>query len=679
MLRSGIIFIFVLWVSALWSWRVAAQPDTLSELPLSVMGVDSGRTLDILHKFTWRITAKRHNGTIVNYTTRRPDTALGGGFFDTVTLAADFVVDSSLASEVLALHYTLEGSLLADMNGKRIVETGKFTSSSTYQLRRYAPNGRSWFRLSDGVQHLRVVYVPYERTHVFELSLKFDSKEAADFYLQRDNDDRDNDRGIAFYYLAFGIVFLSLFVSARRHKEYLSFALFCLFGAVSYILSTVDFGFLYNLESFAGLFCFEFLAMFLCQVLLGRDRSIWPLVIIVASLCICALPAVRYYYATAVTAQAPVVIGAVYLVLYPYTACSVLYYLVRGVGKKQWEARAIVLVCLVPIIAVVVVGTAATIFVGFRMQGKQTQYAWLVPFMINYLAAAIVYVYPLSAVYIVGRRNRQTQATLEAQVVAIGKLSEENLEKEKEKQHILERQKEDLEREVSQRTAQVVTQKDEIERQHAELKIEKKKSDDLLRNILPEEVAAELKAKGHTEAKLFDNVTVLFTDFVNFTIAGEQMTPQELIDELHTCFKAFDEITVKYNLEKIKTIGDAYLAVCGLPVADYKHAEKVVSAAKEINAFMQQRVLERGSGSFNIRIGVHSGPVVAGIVGVKKFAYDVWGDTVNTAARLEQKGEPGRINISQSTYELVKDAFTCEYRGEIAAKNKGPMKMYFVL
>jgi class 3 adenylate cyclase len=471
---------------------------------------------------------------------------------------------------------------------------------------------------------------------------------------------------------------MSLFVSARQRKEYLSFAMFCLFGAVSYILSTVDIGFLYNLESFAGIFCFEFLAMFLCQVLLRRDRSIWPLMVIMASLCICALPAVRYYYATAVTQQAPIVIGAVYLLLYPFTVCSVLYYLIQGVGKKQWEVRAIVLVCLVPIIAFVVAFIAASIFAGFKIHDKQMQYAWIVPIMMSYLSAGIVYMYPLSAVYIVGRRNMQTQATLEAQVVSIGKLSEENLEKEKEKQHILEHQKEDLEREVSLRTAEVVTQKEEIERQHDELKVEKKKSDDLLRNILPEEVAAELKAKGHSEAKLFDNVTVLFTDFVNFTIAGEQMTPQALIDELHTCFKAFDEITVKYNLEKIKTIGDAYLAVCGLPVADYKHAEKVVSAAKEINAFMQQRVAERGSGSFNIRIGVHSGPVVAGIVGVKKFAYDVWGDTVNTAARLEQKGEPGKINISESTYQLVKGAFTCEYRGEIAAKNKGPMKMYFV-
>jgi len=207
---------------------------------------------------------------------------------------------------------------------------------------------------------------------------------------------------------------------------------------------------------------------------------------------------------------------------------------------------------------------------------------------------------------------------------------------------------------------------------------ERKKSDTLLLNILPAEVANELKLNGSTKARHFDNVTVLFTDFVNFTSAGERISPQGLIDELHACFKAFDEITSKYNIEKIKTIGDAYLAVCGLPLADPKHAENIVRAAIEIDAFMQDRIAKLGNSTFEIRIGIHTGDVVAGIVGVKKFAYDIWGDTVNTAARMEQNSAPGKINISQTTYELVKDTFRCEYRGEIEAKNKGELKMYFV-
>ncbi len=207
----------------------------------------------------------------------------------------------------------------------------------------------------------------------------------------------------------------------------------------------------------------------------------------------------------------------------------------------------------------------------------------------------------------------------------------------------------------------------------------RKQSDGLLLNILPDEVASELKATGTTTAKHYDDVTVLFTDFVNFTQASESMGAQNLIDELHACFKKFDEISEQYNIEKIKTIGDAYLAVAGLPTADPKHAENIVQAAKEITAFMEDRLGKMGAErTFQVRVGVHSGSVVAGIVGVKKFAYDIWGDTVNTAARMEQNSEAGKINISQTTYELVKDKFTCEYRGEFEAKGKGVMKMYYV-
>lgn len=207
---------------------------------------------------------------------------------------------------------------------------------------------------------------------------------------------------------------------------------------------------------------------------------------------------------------------------------------------------------------------------------------------------------------------------------------------------------------------------------------EKKISENLLLNILPEEVAQELLEKGTTTATFYEDVTVMFTDFVNFTEAGERMTSQELVDELHTCFKAFDEIIDKYNIEKIKTIGDAYLAVSGLPVPDEDHATLMVQAANEIRDYMEQHRQEVGDRTFEVRVGLHSGEVVAGIVGVKKFAYDIWGDTVNTAARMEQNSAPGKVNISETTYELVKDSFSCTYRGELPAKNKGNMKMYFV-
>lgn len=201
---------------------------------------------------------------------------------------------------------------------------------------------------------------------------------------------------------------------------------------------------------------------------------------------------------------------------------------------------------------------------------------------------------------------------------------------------------------------------------------EKKKSDDLLLNILPEEVAKELKENGKAKARNYENVSVLFTDFINFTGISEQLNPEELVDEIDICFRKFDAIMEKHGLEKIKTIGDAYLAVCGLPNSNENHATCAIEAAKEIISSME-------SSLFGIRIGIHSGPVVAGIVGSKKYAYDIWGDTVNTAARMEQNSLSGKINISQSTYHLVQTKIACEYRGKIQAKNKGEIDMYFVV
>lgn len=224
-------------------------------------------------------------------------------------------------------------------------------------------------------------------------------------------------------------------------------------------------------------------------------------------------------------------------------------------------------------------------------------------------------------------------------------------------------------------------QKRIIEKQKAVVETEKRRSDELLLNILPAEVAEELKEKGRTEAKLFEQVTVMFTDFKDFTQTAEKLSPRELVAEIDATFSAFDHIISKYNIEKIKTIGDSYMCVGGLPVANKTNAADVVTAALEIQRFMEQQAEERrkeGKDAFDIRIGVHTGPVVAGIVGVKKFAYDVWGDTVNIASRMESSGEAGRVNISGETYERVKDVFRCSYRGKIKAKNKGEIDMYFV-
>lgn len=210
---------------------------------------------------------------------------------------------------------------------------------------------------------------------------------------------------------------------------------------------------------------------------------------------------------------------------------------------------------------------------------------------------------------------------------------------------------------------------------------ERERADSLLKNILPEKTAAELKEKNSVQPVRYESVTVLFTDFKNFTKIGEQLRPEALVAELDESFRLFDEIIEKHGLEKIKTIGDAYMCAGGLPEPSQTHALDTVRAAIEMQArlksLMKQKAAE-GKPVFEMRIGIHTGPVVAGVVGSRKFAYDIWGDTVNTAARLEQGGEAGKVNISETTWKEVEKEFNCLYRGKLPAKNKGEIAMYFV-
>lgn len=210
---------------------------------------------------------------------------------------------------------------------------------------------------------------------------------------------------------------------------------------------------------------------------------------------------------------------------------------------------------------------------------------------------------------------------------------------------------------------------------------ERRRSDALLLSVLPEPVARELKIYERVEPREYESASVLFTDFVGFTRIAEGFTPQQLVSELDFCFRRFDEIARRHNLEKIKTIGDAYMAVGGVPEPNRTHARDCVSAALEIAAFVAETRAARmrlGLSYWDVRVGVHTGELVAGVIGREKFSYDVWGDTVNTASRMESSGAPGRVNVSRTTYELVKGAFACEYRGLVEAKGKGEVEMFFV-
>ncbi len=234
----------------------------------------------------------------------------------------------------------------------------------------------------------------------------------------------------------------------------------------------------------------------------------------------------------------------------------------------------------------------------------------------------------------------------------------------------------------SKRTNKIlIKQNNEIERQRDEINYEHERSEKLLLNILPKETAEELKEKGSATPRHYEMVSVLFTDFVGFTKIAEKLTAEELVEELNRSFLEFDRIIDKYGLEKIKTIGDAYMCAGGIPVPNTTNPFDIVRAGLEIRDFMTRLKNEkeaRGEDFWELRIGIHTGDVIAGVVGKNKFAYDIWGDAVNTASRMESSGVPGKVNISGATYELIKDKFRCTYRGKVKAKNKGEIDMYIV-
>jgi class 3 adenylate cyclase len=230
-----------------------------------------------------------------------------------------------------------------------------------------------------------------------------------------------------------------------------------------------------------------------------------------------------------------------------------------------------------------------------------------------------------------------------------------------------------LEQEIAER----LRVEEKLRQYTLELEKEKQESDRLLRSILPASVAQDLKETGKSKPRVFNHVTIFFSDIVDFTALSHQTEPEALIDKLNEIFTAFDRIMEKNGCERIKTIGDAYMAVCGMPLEDERHAQKIVQSAIEIISYLHEHN-RRIPVPWRMRIGIHSGSAVGGVVGVKKYIYDVFGDTVNIAKKMESHSKPMRINISEATHDLIKDQFACNPRGQIKIKGKGKMPMYFV-
>lgn len=238
---------------------------------------------------------------------------------------------------------------------------------------------------------------------------------------------------------------------------------------------------------------------------------------------------------------------------------------------------------------------------------------------------------------------------------------------------VLQAQNRKLESTVEERTAEVRRQRDQIQE-------EEKKTEQLLLNILPAPIAAELRSTGYVAPLAFEDVTVCFTDFVGFTLSSEKLPASELVSILNEYFTAFDRIMDRYGLEKLKTIGDSYMFVSGIPEFRASHAVDAVLAALEIVDTVKQFALRDGNAvAWKVRAGLETGPVVAGVVGVRKFAFDIWGDTVNFASRMESCGTAGRVNLSERMYRRVRDFIDCEPRGLVRTKEDREVEMYFAL
>ncbi len=236
--------------------------------------------------------------------------------------------------------------------------------------------------------------------------------------------------------------------------------------------------------------------------------------------------------------------------------------------------------------------------------------------------------------------------------------------------------------EMQKLTEELRRANEELERQKQLILEERRKTDEILENILPHHVALQLKTIGYAKPRSYKMATVMFTDFKGFTKSCENLKPEQIVSYLHTFFSAFDDIIVEHYIEKIKTIGDAYMCVGGIPLRNRSNPYDVVLAGLKIQHYITNLDLydpKKELPRWQLRIGIHTGPLVAGVVGKIKFAYDVWGDTVNIAKRMESACEPGKVNISGSTYEKIKDFFDCEYRGKIEVKNRGAIDMYYVL
>lgn len=574
-----------------------------------------------------------------------------------------FKIDSASLNESLCFDITQLGASEIYLNGKKIQSIGKIgnTKSREYKMKEKIPTIFSFSNTDVNVLALR--FLPFVSNKKKTVNL---SPFAISVELVSANTFIKNKvelwKEFNFYSMlicgifgALGFIHLLLFVFYRKAIYNLYFSTYNFsISLMSYLIllfseitdpSILD---TYTFLSFLAMMVFGISLTGFVNTLFGRTKKRLKVMLIIS-----AFIFILYYFSATSAAS----LAFFYLA---FVAFESFYLIVRAMIRREKSAFIVgggVLVFFLFIVMSILfmfLNKTNTIDIN-KVFGDD---------FIGYVLIFIFISFPVSISAYLAWQFASTNLSLVKQLDEVNRLSDINLKQEQEKQQILQNQNDLLEKQVDERTF--------------ELQKEKHKTENLLLNILPHEVAEELKENGSSEAKYYDEVTVLFTDFVNFTQSSEKMGAEKMLVELNECFTAFDMIMEKHGLEKIKTIGDAYLAVCGLPLKNECHAYQTTLAALDIIEFIEERK-KSNPNALDIRIGINSGSLIAGIVGVKKFAYDIWGDTVNTAARMEQNSAKGKINISESTYQLVKDKIVCEYRGKIHTKGKGDMDMYFAL
>lgn len=572
-----------------------------------------------------------------------------------------FKVDSSLVGKPVVMRIQQNGASEIYLDGKKIDVLGKIDLKNPQYVMKN--NNPKIITISDTLTHVlsvRIQPVPKEKLSSI---VSFGGNNFYMFFtLASDYFPETLDQDKSFYsiimlitgiFMALGFIHLLLYIFYRNAIYNLFFGIYNLsIAAMSFLLIKfyqmvdptiiVSTTFWFYL-SFAA-FCFSLSAF--VNTLFGKRKLRFYILSIFPILGVCL-----FYFSSE--------LASAFLLLYMlYVTFESFFLILRAMWRREKSAFIVGGGILVFFLAIVVFLISLVLNGGSFNEDSR--------FLSEYfpqILLVILFSFPVSISAYLAWQFAATNIGLEKQLTEVNRLSDLTLQQEIEKQQILQDQNEVLEKQVEERTS--------------ELQLEKQKSEDLLLNILPQEVAEELKEKGSSKAHYYDEVSVLFTDFVSFTRKSEEIGAEAMLKELNECFTAFDMIMEKHNLEKIKTIGDAYLAVSGLPQEDPRHAQNAVFAAIDILNFIENRKKE-SKNTLDIRIGINSGSLIAGIVGVKKFAYDIWGDTVNTAARMEQNSDVGKINISETTYNLVKEEVACFHRGKIETKGKGAMEMYFV-